>query len=56
MPGEELSRTHGRIYFHISIVSVAVSLGILFLAGLIAGMVPPLRASRLDPVKALHYE
>ncbi|MBN2243258.1 MAG: ABC transporter permease [Acidobacteria bacterium] len=56
MLGEELSKTHGRIYFHISMASVAVSLGILFLVGIIAGMLPAVRASRLDPVRALHYE
>jgi putative ABC transport system permease protein len=56
MLGEELSKTHGRIYFHISASSIAVSLSILFAVGLIAGMLPAMRASRLDPVRALHYE
>ncbi len=54
--GEELSQQYGRIYFHISATSVAVSLSILFLVGLIAGMLPAIRASRMDPVQALHYE
>ena len=54
--GEELSREYGRIYFHISADSIAISLSILFLVGLIAGMVPAIRASRMDPVQALHYE
>jgi putative ABC transport system permease protein len=54
--GEELSRDYGRIYFHISAASTAISLGILFLVGLVAGMLPAIRASRMDPVQALHYE
>jgi putative ABC transport system permease protein len=54
--GEELSREYGRIYFHISAASVAISLSILFLVGVIAGMLPAIRASRMDPVQALHYE
>jgi putative ABC transport system permease protein len=53
---EEFSQEYGRIYFNISAASVGVSLSILFLVGLIAGMLPAIRASRMDPVQALHYE
>jgi len=54
--GEEIAKEYGRIYFEISSSSILVSVGVLFLVGLIAGMLPALRASRLDPIKALHYE
>lgn len=54
--GEQFSNEYGRIHFHISASAVASSVGILFLVGLIAGLIPAMRASRMDPVKALHYE
>ena len=54
--GEQFSKEYGRIHFHISASAVITSLGILFLVGLIAGVIPAVRASRMDPVKALHYE
>jgi putative ABC transport system permease protein len=56
MMGREVGEQYGRIYFEISASSIVVSVGVLFLVGMIAGMLPALRASRLDPIKALHYE
>jgi putative ABC transport system permease protein len=46
----------GDIHLQISIAAVLTSTILLEMVGLIAGLLPAIKASKLDPIEALRYE
>jgi putative ABC transport system permease protein len=46
----------GDIHLYISLTTLATSTAILIVVGILSGLLPAIRASRLNPVEALRYE